>query len=437
VHAHRANWVWPAVAALWLAACGGGGGGGDPPVDSTPSISQLSFAPLSVLQYDGNGTQWVTGTLHFRDAGKDLALLHLVSTDGSSLSSTIDGVAGVDSGTLMGSLQVDTSVIGSFAFSIQVSDSGGRRSNLLQSTFTVLPNDTGSRWTPRTLGTLPGTPHWQRRVRWSGTLFVTVGDGIHTSPDGVTWTERTAGVPARLNDVTWTGSGFVAVGDGGAIVTSTDGQAWTPRSMPVVNQPALYGVAASPTRLVAVGTQWDNGISDIAGLIITSGDGGASWQAVPGLRRAALYAVIWADGQFVAVGSTLDRSTAQATAFTSTDGLAWTQRNLDTLVMTTLQDVAWGGGRYVAVGYGGAATSTDGISWQPTGSGQMVSDTVIAWSGQRFLTCGTIYCLSSTDGLQWQGGAPLPGLGSTAYGLAWNGSRWVAVGSQSFAATSP
>lgn len=65
-----------------LAACGGGGGGGGTTVDSTPSISSLSFSPTAALQGDGNGSITVTGSVSFNDAAGDLTTLHLTNARG-------------------------------------------------------------------------------------------------------------------------------------------------------------------------------------------------------------------------------------------------------------------------------------------------------------------------------------------------------------------
>jgi hypothetical protein len=43
---------------------------------------------------------------------------------------------------------------------------------------------------------------------------------ILTSPDGVTWTERTSGTSRNLNSVTYGNGTFMAVGEYGTIVTS-------------------------------------------------------------------------------------------------------------------------------------------------------------------------------------------------------------------------
>ncbi len=402
---------------------------GAAPVDSTPSISNLQFFPSSAFQGEGNGTLIVTGTFDFSDQGGDLSTLYITMSDGSTLSAPIEGVSGDLSGTIQGQLEADTGTVGQFEFQVYVTDSGGRKSNILTGTFTVNLNDSGSTWTIQSLPSASSL--WLKRVRWSGTLFVTVGasGSVFTSPDAVTWTERFTGVPSTLNDIIWTCNQFIIVGENGTILTSADGTGWSSQTIP--GSPVLNGITASSGLIVAVGKRLDSE----AGLIITSTDG-VTWSPIPGTIQASLYAVVWSGTQFIAVGSTLGLPNAEAIAFTSPDGINWTSHNLSFTTISSLYDVAWNGSRFVAVGYAGGVTSTDGINWQQTGVGVISANNAIGCSGQRFMTCGTVYCQSSTDGLQWQS-IQLPGTGPSIYGLVWNGSKWVAVGSNSYVATSP
>ena len=59
-------------------------------------------------------------------------------------------------------------------------------------------------------------------VTFANGTFVAVGsDGtILTSPDGVTWIQRSSGTTNLLNGVTFANGTFVAVGRGGTILTS-------------------------------------------------------------------------------------------------------------------------------------------------------------------------------------------------------------------------
>lgn len=432
--------------ALLLASCGGGGGGtvdSTPVIDSTPAISNLQFSPTTLFQSDGGGTKTVSGTFEFTDLGGDLATLNLATADGRQVSTPIDGVAGIKSGTIAAMVVVDTTLIGTFNFQVSVTDGGGRVSNVLTGTFAVKPNDTAFKWTQQSLGPLVGL-YRQRRVRWSGSLFVTVGiydagqGTIFTSPDAVTWTERPAGISPPLYDVTWTGSQFVAVGGVGTILTSPTGSAWTTRAIPSVTNPTFNGVVASGTRIVAVGSQ-SSGLLPGA-LIMTSTDGGVTWTEVPNAFQGTLYSVVWSGSQFVAVGGdNLGGPGNQAIALTSPDGITWTNSSIALLGLNTLYDIAWNGSSFVTVGAAGAAISSDGATWQATGMSKVAAIRSIGWSGQRFLACGTSsYCQTSTDGLQWQSTAQLPVTGfSSVQGLVWNGIKWVVVGETAYVATSP
>lgn len=433
--------------ALLLASCGSGGGGtvdSTPVIDSTPAISNLQFSPTTLFQSDGGGTKTVSGTFEFTDLGGDLATLNLATADGRQVSTPIDGVAGIKSGTIAAMVVVDTTLIGTFNFQVSVTDSGGRVSNVLTGTFAVKPNDTAFKWTQQSLGPLVGL-YRQRRVRWSGSLFVTVGiydvgqGTIFTSPDAVTWTERPAGISPPLSDVTWTGSQFVAVGGVGTILTSPTGSAWTTRSIPSVTNPTFNGVVASGTRIVAVGSQ-SSGLLPGA-LIMTSTDGGVTWTVVPNAFQGTLYSVVWSGSQFVAVGGdNIGDPGKQAIALTSPDGITWTNSSIALLGLNTLYDIAWNGSSFVTVGAAGAAISSDGATWQATGMSKATPIYSIGWSGQRFLACGlSSYCQTSTDGLQWQPSAPLPATGfSSVRGLVWNGIKWVVVGGETaYVATSP
>jgi hypothetical protein len=53
---------------------------------------------------------------------------------------------------------------------------------------------------------------------------------ILTSPDGITWTERTTGTWVYLREVTSGNGLFVTVGESGTILTSPDGNSWTKRT---------------------------------------------------------------------------------------------------------------------------------------------------------------------------------------------------------------
>ena len=94
---------------------------------------------------------------------------------------------------------------------------------------TILTSPDGISWTQRTSGSQQFDLYG---LTYGNGLFVTVGESgsILTSPDGITWTERTSGTPKELYVVTSGNGLFVTVGFFGTILTSPDGITWTERT---------------------------------------------------------------------------------------------------------------------------------------------------------------------------------------------------------------
>ena len=220
---------------------------------------------------------------------------------------------------------------------------------------------------------------WQfESIAWDGSQFVAVGRVvgqaipleldralIATSPDGVTWTERTAPAAAkRLRDVVWSGDRFVAVGDG--ILTSSDGVTWSAPRLPVGGE--WTAVTWAESQFVAVG--WKSGL-------ITSRDG-IRWLE-RGARNASFHDVAWSGRQFVAVELTM--------IFTSPDGVTWSAPRLPTAYFQNA--VTWGDSQFVAVGAGGIMTSRDGSSWTVRRAPRGTYADVV-WSGTRFVAVGEV-----------------------------------------------
>ncbi|MBV6500212.1 MAG: hypothetical protein CJBNEKGG_02682 [Prosthecobacter sp.] len=116
----------------------------------------------------------------------------------------------------------------------------------------------------------------------------------------------------EMRDVFWTGSQFVAVGDYGALYVSADGTTWSMRNSGTGRD--LYSVGLSGTRLLAAGEN---------GLILSSTDNGANWTAIRAADSPALNDI----------------------------------RSID-----TIRSLITAGGRTLALGNGGLAT-TDAASW--------------------------------------------------------------------------
>jgi hypothetical protein len=126
-----------------------------------------------------------------------------------------------------------------------------------------------------------------------------------------------------------------------------------------------------------------------------------SWTTSNAGTQNGLWAVAFANGQFVAVGGT--RTTG--TCATSPDGVAWTQRDSGTV---GLGAITWGNGQFVAAGPAGAiATSPDGLTWTRRDAGMSNDLYAVAYGNGHFVAVGgaampfgaTI--VSSSDGVSW------------------------------------
>jgi hypothetical protein len=202
------------------------------------------------------------------------------------------------------------------------------------------------RW--RTVYTSPDARQWTQRVEarmiplrgvtFGNGLFVAVGSEagapgaspftVTTSPDGVTWTTRFTGsvpnVPLRAG-VTFGGGRFVAAGYG--IFTSDNGIDWDKRDSANVSDVA-YGNGL----YVAVGQQ---------GIVVSSTDG-LSWRRGPNTGGTFL-GIGYGGGVFLA--SALSQGPVVPDVRWSLDGINWSRHNLG----QSVQDVAFGKGRFVAV----------------------------------------------------------------------------------------
>ena len=144
------------------------------------------------------------------------------------------------------------------------------------------------------------------------------GNGVMTSPDGITWTPRTTPGSNVWNDIAYGNGIFAAVGSSGAIMTC--------------------GTLVSPC---TAGGTWT---------LRTSGTG------IP------LTAVAFGGNKFVVV-SELGYS---AGTLNSSDGITWAGTGCPAGVYCNWTDITYGAGQFVAVTYEGtyrAMTSPDGSTW--------------------------------------------------------------------------
>jgi len=152
------------------------------------------------------------------------------------------------------------------------------------------------------------------------------------------------------------------------------------------------------------------------GLFVAAGNFGAAFSSTDGIQwtdspispnsTASFNEIIWDDARFVAVGKS-------GIIFTSPDGSEWTDQSSSIGNNNVyFESVAVGDGGYVAVGWEGGAsgghriyTSTDATSWTTqtspvtTSSGKLYD---VVWGDGQFVAVGSGgVVLTSADGVEW------------------------------------
>jgi len=153
----------------------------------------------------------------------------------------------------------------------------------------------GGDWSP---GTVKGGKRLSS-VAYGMNRFVAVGDDGFTrhSADGKDWTPASSGVTNALRAIVFTGSEFVAVGDKHVLATA-NGTTWGARVMPTANtknlQGVAFGAAGGKPQLVVVG---------LGSVIYASEDAGRSWISGGLSGGIDFQDVAYGNGRFVAVGA--------------------------------------------------------------------------------------------------------------------------------------
>ena len=191
-------------------------------------------------------------------------------------------------------------------------------------------------------------------------------DFLMTSPDGLNWTSRalasnTGYMSGGLNAAAWGNGTFVAGSEAG-VYTSPDGVNWTGHELGNASQP-----------------------------------NGSFW---------LFNHIRFLNGGFVAAGFDASESTARddTAVFTSADGVSWTSHSLAARGSSTfdMSDITFSQGKYVAAGYQGVYTSSDGSTWAQTFTGPETNLTACVIAGDGiFDVPGVDGALVSSDGTSW------------------------------------
>jgi len=220
-----------------------------------------------------------------------------------------------------------------------------------------------------------------------------------------TWTKRTTSSSDTLTAIAASPTNVVTVGDHGTILSSPDGITWTARNIPEYAYNIYFNsIIWDGARYLAVGQDYDFGISAWVGVLYSSADGLNWMRRYQGGANSTLNALAANASTRVAVGDS-------GTVLVSLNGTNWSGVTIPGLGTPTMSGAAFGGGVFLFVGYIGGNgspkvyTSTDGTNWIDRAAGAGLASwqdlRKAAWLNDRFVASGWYSKLRfSTDGGQ-------------------------------------
>lgn len=340
-----------------------------------------------------------------------------------------------------------------------------------------------------------------RAVAWTGSHYVAVGriGQAYISEDGLTWSPVTTEVTSDLKAIIWAGDRLIAAGDNGTVITSPDGVTWTSASSPLPNTVSCNCLEWNGSRVLCgadkvyysddKGDSWSASVTSLQEPIIDIEWSGSSWFAVSSeywlssadgdnwTETAFIYGVtptsLLIDEGDLIVGCTISGEYGTNGDFMVSEDNGSTWRNLNYPFRYAPLAIAKSGNVRLAVGKEGVTIrSTDGKQWESrllSGKGHwinqvnavasganrrdlpnaayLVSSLVqdfsseikvptassskirrVAWNGSKFLAVGRNSVFASLDGLLWEDHTPdifqfLP------EDICWTGSKWIIVAS--------
>ena len=208
---------------------------------------------------------------------------------------------------------------------------------------------------------------------------------LGASPFRQVWTEQTSGTGNNLSDVTYGQSLYVAVGQSSTILTSPDGVTWTSRSAPV-SMSLIDDVAFANGVFVACGLATDP--------IIYSTDG-ITWLIGSGTSAAAAKGVAYGNSKWVVVANT-------AVYISTNNGVSWSATTAIS-ALANVTSVSFSNGYFIATtSTPTLVRSSDGLTWTdvtPSGAGQFVDITFARPYYVALDVTGQIFI--SEDGTSW------------------------------------
>lgn len=259
-----------------------------------------------------------------------------------------------------------------------------------------------------------------RHVVYGNGRYVAVGEflddgGIYTSEDGLNWTLRFSDMSSWGLTLSFSSNHFAGVGGWGMVDVSTNGTNWTSSFLP-------YGFVNlfAPSREIVYGNNLYVTVGDTNGVgnILISPDG-ITWTSrsitpAPGGRISS---VAYGLGKFVAVGDN------DGLEYTST-GLFWTRSSIP-----GGSQVSYANGLFfVPLNTKTNLLSTDGINWTAINTGITNSFGRVIYGNGLFMSARAGSLVTSIDGTNWISyPQSLPGDGAYDVSLATDGARLVTV----------
>ncbi len=255
----------------------------------------------------------------------------------------------------------------------------------------------------------------------SGSASATIS--ISVTSDGSAWTARTLPLSQQWYSVAYGSGVFVAVAWLSATAASSpDGITWTSRTMP----------SSSAWKSVTYGNGTFVAIAQSSTIAATSPDG-INWTSRTLPNNVQWISVTYGNGVFVVV------SQGSSTAATSPDGINWTSQTLPSPAQW--MSVAYGNGVFVAVAGAPsttAASSPDGVTWTARTLPSFSQWMSITYGNGVFVavTVGpSTAAATSPDGINWTA-RTLPSSASW-YSVSYGSGIFSAVTNSTVAATSP
>ena len=228
-----------------------------------------------------------------------------------------------------------------------------------------------------------------------------------TSRDGYGWDVLPGGVPCNSCRLVFGNNPYLLSEVGSLIQTSADLMLWDSVA-PVAGEEGTYTTMAAYGNGILIVAGFSNGMADSGSAWMLTRQDGSDWiRTCPDSAICCLLDCQFVNGQFVAVGAEFGKGgVLHGVAMTSTDGMLWTRRSREvTGQVRELWTLAYGNGRFVAVGYkGGCIVSEDGITWTLGNTEEIPFSSYpisIAFGNGCFITGSRNTLYASADGMKW------------------------------------